>query len=237
MASTDWIKMRCNLGTDPDVIAMAAKLDLDEFAVVGRLHAVWSWLDAHSDDGKNVPVTSGFLDRLTSCAGFSEALRAVGWLSGRDASLSFPGYAAHNGETAKARASAAKRQEKSRKSANKRHGESVTNVTHSPLPEERRGDKKKDSTPLPPPDPKPDKPLVSLETALGYAPMARMSPRAVEHWWHTRNAAGWTRSTASGGHPRRITSWQSDMTASRDWAEEAAAKAPTGSTPKPSRCL
>lgn len=142
MAATDWIKMRCNLGTDPDVIAMAAKLDLDEFAVVGRLHAVWSWLDAHSEDGKNVPVTSGFLDRLTSFAGFSEALRAVGWLSGRDSSLSFPGYAAHNGDTAKARASAAKRQEKHR---DKRNAKSVTNVTPAPLPEKRRGEKRKRS--------------------------------------------------------------------------------------------
>lgn len=237
MASTDWIKMRCNLGTDPDVIAMAAKLDLDEFAVVGRLHAVWSWLDAHSDDGTNVPVTSAFLDRLTSCAGFAEALRAVGWLSGRDASLSFPGYAAHNGTTAKSRASETKKKERQRKKPAKRPDEKGTFVPVVPGLEKRRGDKSKDSTPLPPAEPTEEKPLVSLQAAIAHAPMVRMTPKAAEHWWHTRNAAGWTRSSASGGHPRKITSWQSDMATSREWAEEAAAKAPTGSKPPTARCL
>jgi hypothetical protein len=55
--------------------------------------------------------------------------------------------------------------------------------------------------------------------------MVRMTPKAAEHWWHTRNAAGWTKGSTGGGAPRRITSWQSDMATSRDWAEDAVAKA------------
>ena len=39
----DWIKMRRELAMDPDVVEIAAKSGLDEFGVVGRLHAVWSW--------------------------------------------------------------------------------------------------------------------------------------------------------------------------------------------------
>lgn len=94
------------------------------------------------------------------------------------------------------------------------------------------------NTPIPPPEAEAEtKPLCTLAQALAYAPMARMSLKAAEHWWHTRNAAGWTRSSASGGHPRRITSWQSDMATSVEWAEEGAAKTPSASTPKPSRCL
>lgn len=83
------------------------------------------------------------------------------------------------------------------------------------------------------------KPLCTLEQALAQAPMARMTPKAAEHWWHTRNSAGWTKGSTGGGAPRRITSWQSDMATSRDWAEEGASKARQQKTPngKPSARL
>ena len=47
----DWIKVRSNIKDDPDVVLMAGNLNIDEFAVVGRLHAVWAWLDQHSSTG------------------------------------------------------------------------------------------------------------------------------------------------------------------------------------------
>lgn len=111
--------------------------------------------------------------------------------------------------------------------------------THAkPIEIEVEGEvERKGKYPLPPSEPETEKPLVSLQAAIAHASMVRMTPKAAEHWWHTRNAAGWTRSSASGGHPRKITSWQSDMAASRDWAEEAASKAPTGSKPPTARCL
>lgn len=94
-----------------------------------------------------------------------------------------------------------------------------------------------EDTPLPPSNTQTEKPLVSLQAAIAHASMVRMTPKAAEHWWHTRNSAGWTKGSTGGGAPRRITSWQSDMATSRDWAEEAAAKAPTGSKPPTARCL
>jgi hypothetical protein len=155
MGATDWIKMRSSLGADPDVIAIAAKLDLDEFGVVGRLHAVWSWLDQHSEDGTNVRIVTAFLDRLTACPGFAEAMRTVNWLTGRDGSLTFPGYAVHNGSTAKSRALETKRKEKQRKGPGKRPKQdgtnTGTNVPDIPGPEERREEKKE-----PPESPKGD---------------------------------------------------------------------------------
>jgi len=130
--------MRSELASDPDVIEIAALTNLDEFGVVGRLHTVWSWLDQHSDDGTKVRIASAFLDRLTACPGFAEALRAVGWLDGRDGAVDFPGYTEHNGDTAKARAMSQKRVQKHRY---KRNAVIVTDVTPAPLPEKSREEK------------------------------------------------------------------------------------------------
>lgn len=139
----DWIKMRCELGHDPDVIEIGSILGLDEFAVVGRLHAIWAWLDQHSESGTNVRIVSAYLDRLTACPGFSDAMRTVGWLSGKDGNLTFPGYENHNGDTAKRRASEAKRKQKQR---DKRPATSGTNVPRSAGPEKRREDIKSATT-------------------------------------------------------------------------------------------
>ena len=133
----DWIKMRTELGADPDVIEMAAMLNLDEFGVVGRLHAVWSWLDSHSESGTNVRIVSAYLDRLTACPGFSDALRAVKWLSGKDGNLTFPGYENHNGSTAKRRASESKRKQRTRTNVRKQCGQ-MSRSTADQRREEKR---------------------------------------------------------------------------------------------------
>lgn len=110
----DWIKMRSNLRDDPDVILLAGRIETDEFSIVGKLHAVWVWLDQHSEDGTNVRITSAYLDRLTACPGFADAMRTVGWLDGRDGALIFPRFDRHNGDSAKTRATEAKRKAKYR---------------------------------------------------------------------------------------------------------------------------
>ena len=105
----DWIKMRCNLDTDPAVFQMAAALGMDELAVVGRLWKVWTWADQHVTDCHAISVTCSVLDRITTTPGFAEAMRKVGWLEGRDCALSFPRFDRHNGQTAKNRALATNR--------------------------------------------------------------------------------------------------------------------------------
>jgi len=110
----DWIKMRCNLDTDPAVFQMAAALQMDELAVVGRLWKVWAWADQHCADCNAVSVTTNVLDRITTTPGFAEAMRKVGWLEGREGALSFPHFDRHNGQTAKKRALTKNRVEKAR---------------------------------------------------------------------------------------------------------------------------
>jgi len=111
----DWIKMRTNLDTDPAVVRIASGLKTDRYSVVGRLHRIWSWANEHLTDGQDVPVDSEFLDALVETPGFSEQLRRVGWLSGRDGSLVFPSFERHNGASAKSRAMDSERKKSVRK--------------------------------------------------------------------------------------------------------------------------
>lgn len=131
----DWIKMRTNLDTDWRVIEMSSHLGIAELHVVGCLWKLWTWADQHTLDGNAIRVTSVTLDRFTGVTGFSEALRKVGWLEGRDNALSFPRFAEHNGQTAKNRA------ETNKRVARHRNANAVTDVTQKPLPEKRREEK------------------------------------------------------------------------------------------------
>jgi hypothetical protein len=122
----DWIKMRTNLDRDPAVVRISSGLETDRFAVVGRLHTIWAWANEHLVDGQDVPIDSAFLDALVECPGFAEQMRRVGWLSGRDGSLDFPGFERHNGASAKARAMDAERKKSVRKMSGSQPDETRT---------------------------------------------------------------------------------------------------------------
>src|SRR5205085_2853375 len=115
-AALSWIKMRHNLDTDPDVIALAARLDSDVFLVIGRLWKFWTWADQHSEDGK-IRASDELIDRLVSLPGFCKSLRKIGWLSGRGKTLTLPNFDRHNSQSAKTRALTASRVAKSRNAA------------------------------------------------------------------------------------------------------------------------
>lgn len=123
----DWIKLDVTVHEKPEVVMMAAELDMHELDVVGRLARVWIWADQQSVNGDAVSVTAAFLDRLTQCNGFASAMRKAGWLEGRDGSLSIPNFDRHNGQTAKTRALGRNRNQSYR--AKNRDGESVTNAS------------------------------------------------------------------------------------------------------------
>lgn len=141
----DWIKMRTDLAEDPSVISMAVRLNVNEFCVVGRLHAFWSWLDRQSRDGHATGVTHSWLDRYVQCPGFAEAMVAAGWLTIGNDGMSIPNFERHNGETAKTRALTTNRKRRSR-------GEDVTLVSRTQRDicvtrEEKRREEKKTETP------------------------------------------------------------------------------------------
>ena len=138
-ASVSWIKMRVNLDTDPAVIGIASELGIPELHAIGLLWKVWSWADQHTETGNRISVTSVTLDRFTGVTGFANALRKVGWLTGKDGALTFPKFDRHNGLTAKLRG-------KTQKKVSKwRNQKTVTDVTRKRLPDKRREDKNIDT--------------------------------------------------------------------------------------------
>jgi hypothetical protein len=141
----DWIKLEHATPDKPEVFRMAAILNIDPDAVMGKLVRFWAWCDQQSVDGNALGVSEATIDRVTHQPGFSVALRDVAWLQARSGSLAIPHFDRHNGQTAKARA------ETNRRVARHRgNGNSVTDVTRTPLqkplPEKRREEKKEETT-------------------------------------------------------------------------------------------
>jgi hypothetical protein len=171
-----WIKMRHNLDTDPDVIAIAAFLDSDVLSVIGRLWKLWSWADEHSIGGK-IRASETLIDGLVSLPKFCQALREVGWLSGRHKTITLTNFDRHNSQTAKERALTAHRVAKTR-NARPLHSEQPT-VTR-PLPEKRREDKKREEETRP-----------KKEEAVAYGSEIGMSQAEVESWFDHFESNGW----------------------------------------------
>ena len=110
----DWIKMRTNLAEDPAVIGMSQALEIDEDAIVGRLHRLWSWADQHTTDGSCAHIDFRWIDKYVRQPGFAEALAKAGWLEQSGTGIVLPGFDKHNGTTAKRRLEGALRQRASR---------------------------------------------------------------------------------------------------------------------------
>jgi len=147
----DWIKMRTDLSEDPAVIDMAERLGMEEFAVVGRLHCLWSWADSQSRDGHATGVTGKWIDRKLQRDGFAAAMVAVKWLAITSTGISFPNFENHNGSTAKTRALGSNRQQKKR--AADSTPDDVTPMSRSERDEsvtreEKRREEKSNSVPI-----------------------------------------------------------------------------------------
>lgn len=112
--SASWLKIRHDLSDDPAVIQLSELVGLEEDSVIGKLVRMWSWADRHTIDGQAQGVGLRWVDRLTRCEGFGAALVRVGWLVESESGLSFPRFDRHCSDTAKARAQAQERQNRSR---------------------------------------------------------------------------------------------------------------------------
>lgn len=210
----DWIKIEHALPDKPEVMQMADFLGIDPDAVVGKLLRFWNWCDVQCVNGNALSVTKTFLDRITFCKNFAEAMIQVGWLIEDGETLSIANFDRHNGETSKLRSLSNRRVAKNRQC----NAKTVTNVTLSPLqkalPEKRREEKSLETDN--------GDPLCTIEQALSYAPNVKFTEDETKRWWHTRNASGWTKGSVNGGASRKITSWQSDMATSAGWVKQGA---------------
>jgi len=138
----DWIKVQHVTPDKPEVIGIADHLGIDQDAVTGKLLRLWIWADQQTFDGNaggnGISVTTSFIDRCTSVAGFADAMIRVGWLSSSDGRMTFPNFDRHNGQTAKQRGLTTKRVARHRDKSNDVCNDgSVTQA----LPEKRREEK------------------------------------------------------------------------------------------------
>lgn len=103
-----WIAVRIDLADDPAVVAIAASLNLPRQHVVGCLHAVWAWFDAHTASGQ-AAVKAAFIDELAGVPGFAKAMESAGWLSVTGDTVNIPRFGRHMSKSAKKRAQTARR--------------------------------------------------------------------------------------------------------------------------------
>ncbi len=113
-----WIKMRVELSSDPAVMRLTKLTGLDRFAVIGRLHALWSWFDVNSACGQVEFVDADDIANVVGSRDFVDALCKISWLKIKKSSAELPNFARHNGETAKERSQKNQRQAKWRERKN-----------------------------------------------------------------------------------------------------------------------
>jgi len=145
----DWIKV-CHVTPDkPEVWKLAELLNMDPDAVLGKLMRIWIWADQQTIDGNATSVTLALLNRISGVTGFAEAMLndSVKWLKkDEEGNLLLPNFDNHNGETAKKRAQANKRQARHRaglgdcKTDLSRHCHAVSVTKASTREEKRRED-------------------------------------------------------------------------------------------------
>jgi len=125
----DWIKIEVVTPDKPEVDNMAEYLEVTPEHVLGCLIRLWIWADQQSINGHGLRVTRKTINRVSNLDRFANALEKVGWLCGNEGEFDLPNFERHNGDTAKSRGLAQKRQARHR--TNKRHA----SVTFIPSPE------------------------------------------------------------------------------------------------------
>lgn len=140
----DWMMIDLELADKPEVHQISSILGIDPDAVTGKLIRVWSWFDKQTVDGHAPSVTKALLDRISARDGFADAMSVAGWLEQGNGGLRMPRFDTWNGQSAKKRALAYRRQAKKRNA-------DVTQTSRNERDKSvTREDKRKITTPIPP---------------------------------------------------------------------------------------
>lgn len=132
-----WIKVETTTPRKPEIFQLSEILGVSPREAFGLCFDFWAWIDEISIDGSNaVGVTKALLDRYLGVTGAADALEKTGWLRVISGGISIPNGQRHNGETAKHRAVAAKRQLRFKHENSNSNAGSVTKVTQEALPRE-----------------------------------------------------------------------------------------------------
>src|SRR5262245_15219890 len=116
-----WIKINADLRQRREVLQIARELGLEPDMVVGKLVAVWCWIDGETADGKLPGMTLADVDAVAEHAGFAAAMLHCKWLSetcGQTCGLFVNNFDRHMGRGGKRRAMEALRRAASRNGSN-----------------------------------------------------------------------------------------------------------------------
>ena len=115
--SIPWIKIEATLPHKPEVMRIASKLGISEFAVVGHLVAFWVWCDGNlkGQCPRFFGTVSG-LDRIAGRDGFTQAMIEAEWLATDGQEFWIPNFDRHLDQSAKTRAFEAERKRRQRNS-------------------------------------------------------------------------------------------------------------------------
>lgn len=142
----DWIKVNTSLPRSPKVVRLATLMGVSEREALGLALEWFCWLDSATADGCT-GLSKVEVDRIFTChascvtgvSRFSDALAQIGWIFEDENGIIFASnFDQHNGESAKKRAQATKRQNTKREK--ECHANSVTGVSRK-LRDQRREEK------------------------------------------------------------------------------------------------
>lgn len=223
----DWIKMRCDLHDEPEVIGISRRLKLDPSTVVGKLLVFWSWANRVSTDGRVPHVGREFIDQLCRRKGFAAAMIEVGWLTENDTGITVPKFERHNGQSAKARALDAER----KRSVRDLSGSDPDKNRTGAGPEKRREEKSKEKLPPnPPPGGDGAETLPPIPPSLDTKAFGDAWRRWVRHKQEKRNpvtpisVAACFEWLAEIGHDRAITAINHSVVSGWDSIHEASGR-------------
>jgi hypothetical protein len=107
--ASEWIIWTKELPQKQKVLDIAADLEMDPFAVVGRLMTIWGLADDRSQGKNPGTLEPEEIDELVKWPGFATAMVKVGWLKIAGNGVQFPAFAKHHSQRAKTRALARER--------------------------------------------------------------------------------------------------------------------------------
>jgi len=119
-----WLKVEITTPDKPEILAVAARLDLDPDIVFARWFRLWCWADQNlSRNGHARSVTLAQLDRIAGVTGLAAGFAEQGWIVEAEDGVTFANFDRHNGKSSKERALAQDRQRQRR--------ETVTEMSRS----------------------------------------------------------------------------------------------------------
>jgi hypothetical protein len=108
----DWIKVEKSPPDKPELLHIADRCRCSQAEAFLAWFRLWVWLDNNSADGTVDLLTKTKVDALAGLNGLGDAMEEVGWIvftEGNPPCATIANWGRHNGQSAKARALAARR--------------------------------------------------------------------------------------------------------------------------------